>query len=45
MRLWPDMPISRAHELAHVASGRVRDRIPGVTDVVVHIEPEDDHEH
>lgn len=41
----PDMPISRAHDLAHQASGRVREQISGVTDVVVHIEPEDDHEH
>jgi cation diffusion facilitator family transporter len=40
----PDMPIRRAHELAHEASDRIRRQIPEVTDVVIHVEPEGEHE-
>jgi len=40
----PDMTIARAHELAHEASDRIRSRIRGVTDVVIHVEPEGEHE-
>lgn len=40
----PDMTIARAHQLAHEASDRIRDRIRGVTDVVIHVEPEGEHE-
>lgn len=40
----PDMSISRAHELAHQASDRIREQIRGVTDVVIHVEPEGEHE-
>jgi cation diffusion facilitator family transporter len=40
-----DMSISRAHELAHEASSRIRGEIDGVSDVVIHVEPEDEHEH
>lgn len=40
-----DMSVAQAHALAHEASDRIRAEIDGVTDVVIHIEPEDtDHE-
>lgn len=40
----PEMTISRAHDLAHEASRRIRESIEGVTDVVIHVEPDDEHE-
>jgi cation diffusion facilitator family transporter len=40
-----DMSIASAHELAHEASSRIRSEIDGVSDVVIHVEPEDEHEH
>jgi cation diffusion facilitator family transporter len=40
----PEMTVERAHLLAHEASTRIRDEIPGVTDVVIHVEPHDEHE-
>jgi cation diffusion facilitator family transporter len=36
--------IKLAHDLAHEASRRIREEIPGVTDVHIHVEPEGDHE-
>jgi cation diffusion facilitator family transporter len=39
-----DMNVTRAHELAHEASKRIRAEIEGVTDVVIHLEPDDTHE-
>lgn len=41
----PEMSIADAHTLAHEASSRIRAEIPEVTDVVIHVEPEDDHKH
>ena len=41
----PEMSIADAHALAHEATNRIRSEIPEVTDVVIHVEPEDDHEH
>jgi divalent metal cation (Fe/Co/Zn/Cd) transporter len=38
------MSIARAHELGHEASERIKREMAGVTDVVVHVEPEGDHE-
>lgn len=38
------MTVDQAHELAHEASKRIRAEIEGVTDVVIHIEPDDAHE-
>lgn len=35
----PSMPIAKAHALAHQVEHRLRNRWPGVTDVVVHVEP------
>lgn len=40
----PDLTIRHAHDLAHEASDRIRREIPEVTDVVVHVEPEGEHE-
>jgi cation diffusion facilitator family transporter len=41
----PNMSIAEAHALGHEASQRIRSEITGVTDVVIHVEPEDEHEH
>ena len=38
-----DMNVAQAHELAHEASRRIRQEIEGVTDVVIHLEPDDSH--
>jgi cation diffusion facilitator family transporter len=38
-----DMNVAQAHELAHEASKRIRSEIEGVTDVVIHLEPDDLH--
>jgi cation diffusion facilitator family transporter len=35
----PSLPLAAAHELGHRVERRLRDRWPGVTDVVVHVEP------
>ena len=35
----PAMPIAHAHELGHRVETRLRARWPGVTDVIVHVEP------
>jgi cation diffusion facilitator family transporter len=35
----PGMAIAKAHALAHRVEHRLRDRWPGVSDVVVHVEP------
>ena len=40
----PQMPIATAHALAHQVEHRLRNRWPGVTDVVVHVEPALDSE-
>ena len=40
----PDMSIARAHKAGHEASERIKEEMAGVTDVVVHVEPEGDHE-
>jgi cation diffusion facilitator family transporter len=40
----PDMTIRSAHDLAHEVTDRIRTGIPGVIDVVVHVEPEGEHE-
>ncbi|HYV51570.1 MAG TPA: cation diffusion facilitator family transporter [Dongiaceae bacterium] len=39
-----DMNVSDAHELAHECSKRIREEIEGVTDVVIHLEPDDNHD-
>jgi len=40
----PDLSVARAHELGHEASERIKREMAGVTDVVVHVEPEGEHE-
>lgn len=40
----PGMSIARAHKVGHEASERIKEEMAGVTDVVVHVEPEGDHE-
>jgi len=40
----PQMSVSDAHRIAHEASRRIQDEISGVTDVVIHVEPEEEHE-
>ena len=40
----PQTSVADAHRLAHEASQRIRREIKGVTDVVVHVEPEGEHE-
>ncbi len=39
-----DISVARAHDLAHAASERIREGVPGVTDVVAHVEPEGEHQ-
>jgi divalent metal cation (Fe/Co/Zn/Cd) transporter len=36
----PQMTVVRAHEIAHNVKNKVREEIPTVHDVLVHIEPE-----
>jgi cation diffusion facilitator family transporter len=35
----PEMTVQRAHEIAHLVKDKVREQIPSVRDVLVHIEP------
>ena len=35
----PELPVSEAHRVGHRVEARLRARWPGVTDVVVHVEP------
>ncbi|MEI6157725.1 MAG: cation diffusion facilitator family transporter, partial [Atribacterota bacterium] len=39
-----NMPVEEAHELANTVEQHLKKEIPGVSDVVVHIEPENQHE-
>lgn len=38
----PAMTVGQAHMLAHIAECRLKGKIPGVVDVLVHVEPRDD---
>jgi cation diffusion facilitator family transporter len=40
----PQMSVSQAHALMHEISRRIRAEIVGVTDVVIHVEPDDVHD-
>ena len=40
----PELPVSEAHRVGHRVEARLRARWPGVTDVVVHVEPALDSE-
>ena len=35
----PQMTVLRSHEIAHDVKDKIRDAIPAVSDVLVHIEP------
>jgi divalent metal cation (Fe/Co/Zn/Cd) transporter len=35
----PQMTVQRSHEIAHVVKNRIRERLPTVCDVLIHIEP------
>ena len=35
----PSMTVKRAHEIAHDVKDRIRERLPLVRDVLIHIEP------
>jgi len=35
----PKMSVQRSHEIAHEVKDKVRNRIPSVQDVLIHIEP------
>ena len=35
----PDMTVVRSHEIAHAVKDKVREQIPAVSDVLIHIEP------
>ena len=35
----PQMTVVRSHEIAHAVKDKVRQQIPAVSDVLVHIEP------
>jgi cation diffusion facilitator family transporter len=35
----PLMTVQRSHEIAHAVKNRIRDRLPSVCDVLIHIEP------
>lgn len=37
----PELSTSQAHEIAHLVEARIRANMPGVADVVVHVEPEE----
>ncbi len=39
----PDLSVKAAHDLSHQIEDAIRDRFPGVRDVVIHIEPEGEH--
>lgn len=38
----PSMTVGQAHMLAHLAECRLKGKVPGVVDVLVHVEPRDD---
>jgi divalent metal cation (Fe/Co/Zn/Cd) transporter len=35
----PQMTVLRSHEIAHAVKDKIRDTMPSVNDVLVHIEP------
>ena len=35
----PRMTVERAHEIAHEVKDRVREQLPQIQDVLIHIEP------
>ncbi len=43
LHVQPDLSVKSAHDLSHEIEDAIRDRFPGVRDVVIHIEPEGEH--
>ena len=39
----PDLSVKEAHDLSHEVEDAIRERFPGVRDVVIHAEPEGEH--
>jgi cation diffusion facilitator family transporter len=40
VRVAPDMPLVQAHSIAHDVQRQIKSAVPGVRDVVVHVEPQ-----
>lgn len=40
IRVAPDMPLAQAHEIAHQVQRKLEETLPGVRDVVIHVEPQ-----
>lgn len=40
IRVAPEMPLAQAHQIAHEVQGRIEQAIEGVSDVVIHVEPQ-----
>jgi divalent metal cation (Fe/Co/Zn/Cd) transporter len=40
IRVAPDMPLAQAHEVAHQVQRKLQQTIPGVRDVIIHVEPQ-----
>jgi cation diffusion facilitator family transporter len=39
----PNLTVSEAHEIATQVEGAIKDRVEGIYDIMVHVEPEGDH--
>jgi divalent metal cation (Fe/Co/Zn/Cd) transporter len=44
MHLWvdPELNIRQAHALAHQVKDRIREKLPSVQDVLIHLEPDEE---
>ncbi|MBC7232951.1 MAG: cation-efflux pump [Chloroflexi bacterium] len=40
IRVAPNMPLAQAHEVAHQVQRKLQQTIPGVRDVIIHVEPQ-----
>nr|MBC7246121.1 cation-efflux pump [Chloroflexota bacterium] len=40
IRVAPDMPLAQAHEIAHQVQRKLQQTLPGVRDVIIHVEPQ-----
>lgn len=40
IRVAPDMPLERAHQVAHEVQRQIQEGIPAVRDVIIHVEPQ-----
>jgi divalent metal cation (Fe/Co/Zn/Cd) transporter len=39
----PSMSVDDAHSIAHEVEEKIREELPGIHDVVIHVEPEGTH--